>query len=169
MTPETVEEFNGERVGSILRQMGYKFTVDEDGDYRASFGTKGDDSFVVYFRTSGQREEMLAIVSPLKVPIEADAYPRAMEICNRWNQSYCWPTAHLHTESRQGMIVAESFIPLADGIHDAALRSFVQFGINTVAQFDEWMRAELAEITAAPVLTDDQIADLHRLFGEEAA
>ena len=118
-----------ERIGAQLREHGYKFTQDDDGDLT---GVWDENQF--WFILGGSANEVLQIRARWKETIPSDKHLDALLIVNDWNRDHLWPKAYFREEG-DIVVYAEVSIDLEYGVTDAQLQDILACGLITAVQF----------------------------------
>ncbi|MCL1801630.1 MAG: YbjN domain-containing protein [Promicromonosporaceae bacterium] len=118
-----------ERIGTQLREHGYQFSTDDDGDLT---GVWDDNQF--WFILGGSANEVLQIRARWQKTIPADKHLDALLIVNDWNRDHLWPKAYFREEGDL-VVYAEVSIDLEYGVTDTQLQDILACGLITAVQF----------------------------------
>ena len=121
---------------SVMVYMGYD--QPSDRSTRIQHSVQGGDGSVYQLKMMGDRR------------VERADFGRALELCNRWNESYRWPRAFLEIpnaeedgpEPGSALLAMDYQLCLAKGIHQALFDDLVGCAIG--ASFDFFKMAKEA-------------------------
>lgn len=128
------------RVADYLRERGYRFVVDEDGDLT---GTWDGNRF--WFLLLGDSQEILQVRGRWHRTLPLDARPALALALNDWNRERIWPKAYLREEEGMIAVYAETSADLEAGANDAQLAQVLSCGLGTGVQMFLSFEATLPE------------------------
>ena len=121
-----------DRVAAYLRQRGYQFTIDEEGDLT---GTWDESRF--WFLLLGEHEEILQVRGRWHEQLPTDRRRALALILNDWNRERIWPKAYMREEDGELALYSEVSVDLEHGATEAQLAQALACGLGTgVKMFD---------------------------------
>lgn len=163
---EEITPFGAPRIGEVLTRLGIRWMQRDDGAYVAKFHTDADpDGLTIYYAAEGSDGEILAIRSPMVRPLDVDAWPWGVGVCNAWNAAHRWPTAFLSTSETTGTVAADLHVSLEDGVHEALLAHQLAVATSTIGECHAWVTNQISTRAPGSVEACD-IADLEQRFTE---
>ncbi len=117
------------RIADYLRQRGYRFVVDEDGDLT---GTWDGNRF--WFLLLGEGQEIVQVRGRWHRTLPLDARPALALAVNDWNRERIWPKAYVREEEGSLAVYAETSADLEPGANDAQLAQILSCGLGTGVQ-----------------------------------
>lgn len=122
-----VQRFDRSMIERYLKQTGYKYLRDSDGDFHVNFHYEEDTgcelSILLCAEGKGSEIYSIRVLSDKRIP-KSD-WGRAIMLCNTWNKERRWPKAYLHVsdpaKDTVASIVLEQQIDLEKGIHQELL------------------------------------------------
>jgi len=124
---EPLMPLTNELITRVLRDRGYRYFTDSDGD----IGGHWDNTLIYFFRI-GEQQEMLQIRTMARRTFPIDDVPRLYAFCNSWNHDKIWPKAYVHvSDDGTAGVYGEVTTDLEKGVTAAQLDQLIMCGIST--------------------------------------
>ncbi|MBM0239264.1 YbjN domain-containing protein [Micromonospora sp. ATA32] len=128
--PRTLQRLTGELVAAVLRNRGYAFSTDDDGDLVGRW----DDSLIWFFRL-GAAGELLQVRTMAAPTFPIEHVPALYAFCNSWNHDRLWPKAFVHVDDDgRARVCGEVIADLEQGVTPHQLDQLLDCGISTGCQ-----------------------------------
>jgi hypothetical protein len=128
--PRTLQPLTGELVAAVLRNRGYVFSTDDDGDLVGRW----DDSLIWFFRL-GAAGELLQVRTMAAPTFPIEHVPALYAFCNSWNHDRLWPKAFVHVDDDgRARVCGEVIADLEQGVTPHQLDQLLDCGISTGCQ-----------------------------------
>ncbi len=143
-----VVRFDRRMFEQYCKSMNLKYLVDSQGNFRVGFAHDEERGcqLTVWLLAAGSTGQILAIRVESDRQIPKSDWPRAMLVCNMWNQTRRWPKAYLNVEDPQtefsATIELEHQVDLEPGIYQELLNDMINTTIVTAFSFWSWAHKE---------------------------
>lgn len=136
---EPLRPLTNELITGVLRDHGYKYFTDSDGDVGGHW-----DNTLIYFFRLGDNGEMFQVRAMARRVFGIDDVPRLYAFCNSWNHDKLWPKAYVHvSDDGTAGVYGEVTTDLERGVTFSQLDQLIACGISTGCALAEAV-AELA-------------------------
>lgn len=142
-----VRQFGSEVIETYLKEKGFRYLVDSDGDYTIAFAYEDDwgCALDVWLLRGGSEREIygIRVFSDKRIPRED--WARVIHMCNTWNRERRWPKASLDIKDSSSLtskIILEFDIDLEAGIHQELFDDITGTMIAAGSQFWKWAHLE---------------------------
>ncbi len=128
------------RIADYLRDRGYRFVVDEDGDLT---GTWDGNRF--WFLLLGDAQEILQVRGRWHRTLPLDARGALALALNDWNRERIWPKAYVREEEGALAVYAETSADLEAGANDVQFAQLLSCGLGTGVQMFSTFESQMPE------------------------
>ncbi len=124
---DTLLPLSNELITGVLRERGYRYFTDSDGDIGGHW-----DNTLIYFFLLGEHNEMLQVRAMARSTFGIEDVPRLYAFCNSWNHDKLWPKAYVHvSDDGTAGVYGEVTTDLEKGVTVAQLDQLIACGIST--------------------------------------
>lgn len=120
-----------ERVAAVLESIGWRYTVDDEGDIRG-----GWEYGSFFFLVDDEADALLCVRGYRRGRLGASEYSRALELCNLWNADRLWPKTFVGRDDDGSLrLNAEHTVDYDPGVTDEQLAQHLRCAVGTSMAF----------------------------------
>jgi hypothetical protein len=128
-----------ERVEAVLKQQGFHFFIDSDGDLGGNW-----DDHMFYFFFLGKDKEILQVRGQWNRRPGPERLPDVLAAANNWNTHKIFPKIYVHADDGVVRVFGEHSVDYEHGVSDEQILLHIQCAINTTVSFFETLEEESA-------------------------